>query len=110
MKNYVIDSLTNKDVSSIKEVLIKRFGTPFMDEIFYVNLDSSVLSTLQKKHCDCSPHYFALSLEKNKLTAEMLVRSKKTMRCSCMGYADDLQILWLINLVDEILNEACVRI
>ncbi|MCB9481536.1 MAG: hypothetical protein H6680_06925 [Desulfobacteraceae bacterium] len=81
-----------------------------MDEIFHVIIDPSVLSSEQKMHSDCSPHYFALSLEKNKLAAEMLVRSRKTMRCSCMGYADDMQILWLINLINEILDEAGVRI
>ncbi|MDY0359965.1 MAG: hypothetical protein RBR08_00775 [Desulforegulaceae bacterium] len=110
MKSYVVDSLNYKDFLSIKEVLTKKFGKPFMDEIFQVTIDSSVLAFKQKEHTDCGPHYFSLSLEKNKLTAEMLVRSKKTMRCSCMGYADDRQILWLIGLVNDILQEAGVKI
>lgn len=110
MKSYVVDSLNHKDISSVKEVLIKRFGTPFMDEIFQVTIDSSVLSSEQKRHSECSPHYVALSLENNRLTAETLIRSKKTMRCSCMGYADSRQILWLIDLVNDILEEAEVRI
>jgi hypothetical protein len=33
MKSYVVDSLNHKDISSVKEVLIKRFGTPFMEDI-----------------------------------------------------------------------------
>jgi aspartate aminotransferase-like enzyme len=110
MKSYIVDSLNHKDISSVKEVLIKRFGTPFMDEIFHAVLDSSVLSSEQKKHVECSPHYFALCLEKDKLTAETLVRSKKKMRCSCMGYADSKQILWLIDLINDILDESGIRI
>ncbi|MDY0132520.1 MAG: hypothetical protein RBR53_07615 [Desulforegulaceae bacterium] len=110
MKSYVVDSLNHKDISSIKKVLIKRFGNPFLDEVFQVTLDSSVLSSEQNKHSNCSPHFFSLSLEKDKLVAETLVRSKKTMRCSCMGYADSPQILWLIGLINDILSEAGVRI
>jgi len=110
MKCYVVDSLNYKDISSLKELLFKKFGNPLIDEIFHITIDSSVLSAEQKNHTDCSPHYFSLFLEKDKLTAEMLIRSKKTIRCSCMGYADDRQILWLIDLVNDILQEAGVKI
>ncbi|MGM0417566.1 MAG: hypothetical protein ACQEQS_02475 [Thermodesulfobacteriota bacterium] len=110
MKQYVIDSLNIKDISSIKEVLINRFGTPFMDEIFSAELDQDVLNEEQKKHTECAPHYITLLLGETSLTAEILVRSPKTLRCSCMGYADDQQILWIINLVDDILVEANVGI
>lgn len=110
MKQYVVDSLNFKDISSIKEVLIKKFGTPFMDEIFWVELDKTLLNEEQKKHTDCSPHCFALSLGETSLTAEFLVRSRRRMRCSCMGYGNLDQISWLMKLVDDILAQANVII
>lgn len=110
MKQYVVDSLNYKDVNSLKEVLIKRFGNPFMDEVFFVKLDDNILSDLQKEHISCSPHYFTLTLGKTSLTAETLIRSKKNMRCSCMGYSNRSQLLWLVDVVDDILLEANVKI
>ena len=110
MKQFVVDSLNMNDISSLRTVLIKRFGQPFMDEVFWIELEDSILSDEQKKHKDCAPHCFALSLKETSLVAETLVRSRKKMRCSCMGYAGSGQILWLVGLIDDILIEANVII
>lgn len=110
MKQYVIDSLNYKDVSSLKEVLEKRYGKPFMDELYWVEIEDSILSDQQKEHGECAPHCFALTLGESSLTAETLVRSRKTMRCSCMGYAGHKQLLWLVDLIDDILAEANIAI
>ncbi|PID77912.1 MAG: hypothetical protein CSB21_02975 [Deltaproteobacteria bacterium] len=100
----------DKDILSIKEILLKKFKNYLKEEVFFVELDKNLLNKEQKQHDTCSPHYFTITLGKTSLTAEFLVRSGKRMRCSCMGYANPEQIRWLVDLVDNILVEANVNI
>jgi len=110
MRLYVIENLNYKDIASLKKVLDEKFGRPFLDEVYMVEIDESILTETQRSHKNCGPYFFTLTLGKTSLSAEFLIRSKMTMRCSCMGYSDDSQTLWIINLVNDIMSYACVSI
>ena len=104
MKQYVIDELRPEDHKALKNYLDQEFGPAAMDEIYWIPVDSNLLSRIQRQHEDCRPHYLALDLESERLACELLVRTKNRMRCDCIQYATEPQRNWLIELIDTIFN------
>ncbi len=110
MKQYVIDELTPKDHEEIKVYLEENYRASDMDGIYWIPLEQDILTQIQKEHTDCQPFYFAVELEPNLIAFEMLIRTQKRMRCSCMGYATENQRNWLIGLADSIFDQLGIKI
>ncbi len=104
MKQYVIDELRPWDHEKIKAYLEQRFEPAEVDGLYWVPLAEELLDTAQSAHKDCQPYCFALELEPNRITFELLVRSRERVRCDCIGYASERQRDWLIRLADGILD------
>jgi hypothetical protein len=105
MKQYVIDELRAKDYSALKNYLARHFVADPMDGIYWIPIDSEILTETQKRHRDCRPHYFAVELDENRMACELLVRTQNIIRCDCIRYATETQRNWLIALIDHILNQ-----
>ncbi len=105
MRQYLIDDLRPDDVKKLEKCLSNSFGKPVLGNIYWVELDYDILTSLQKKHVKCSPHIFALELGKDYLACELLVRIKKNIKCDCMAYAGSVQREWLIKKIDSIFDE-----
>ncbi len=110
MKQYVIDGLRPNDHKKLKQILDSRFGPAALGIIYWVEIEKSLLSPTQKDHQDCSPHWFTLELESDRLSCELLVRIKKNIRCDCMGYATPQQREWLMDTIDAMLDELKIEI
>ena len=110
MKQYVIDGLRPQDFIKLKEYLDEHFEVSSLGEIYWVELAEDILTPMQKEHEDCKPHVFAFMLEKDSLSAELLVRIKTNIKCDCMGYANKEQREWLIQKMDLILDELKIQI
>jgi hypothetical protein len=104
MKQYVIDELRPEDNKALKKYLDQEYGHAAMDEIYWIPVDSNLLTRIQLQHEDCRPHYLALDLEPGRLACELLVRTKNRMRCDCIQYATEPQRNWLIELIDTIFD------
>lgn len=102
MKQYVIDELSHSDYEKVKKYLDENFKDAAVDGIYWIPLHEDVLGDTQKKHVDCSPFYFAVELSPEKITCELLVRTKSRMRCECMKYASEFQRKWIITFIDSI--------
>lgn len=109
MKQYVIDELRRQDYELIKAYLEENFLSSDVDGIYWIRLNQDILTEIQIAHADCRPFYFAVDLEPNLITFEMLIRTQNRMRCSCMGYATDTQRNWLIRLADAIFDELGIK-
>jgi len=105
MKQYVIDELRAVDYESLKIYMQEHYGPAAVDGIYWIPLESGLLTDIQKAHRDCQPHYFAVDLDENRLVLELLVRTKSILRCDCIDYATPAQRNWLIALVDGIFNQ-----
>jgi hypothetical protein len=105
MKQYVIDELRAADYESLKAYLQDHYGPAAMDGVFWIPVEIGYLTNIQKTHRECQPHCFAVDLDENRLTLELLVRSKSTMRCDCIRYATEAQRNWLIAFIDDIFNQ-----
>jgi hypothetical protein len=110
MKQYVIDELRPKDHEAIKGYMEERYSASDVDGIYWIPLEQDILTRIQKEHTDCQPFYFAVDLEPNLIAFEMLIRTQKRMRCSCMGYATENQRNWLMGLADSIFDQLGIKI
>lgn len=104
MKQYVIDELRLEDYKKIRQHLNGQFGSSEVEGIYWIPVALEYLTKEQIEHEDCRPYYFAMILEENMLTCELLIRTLSRVRCSCMGYADENQRNWIINYADRLLN------
>ena len=104
MKQYVIDELRPEDHEVLKIYLDEEFGQDAMDGIYWIPVESDLLTQVQLQHKDCRPHYLALDLEPDRLACELLVRTKTRMSCDCIQYATEPQRNWLIELVETIFD------
>ena len=105
MKHYVIDELRYQDYESVKAYLDAHMEASAINGLYWYPIDESLLTDIQKRHTACAPFYFALALEENQLSCELLVRTKNSVRCDCMGYASEAQRNWIIRLVDTIFEK-----
>ena len=105
MKQYLIDEIRPADHDKLKDYLDDAFGKVAMDGLYWVPLDSDLLSDAQRSHPACAPFYLALELGGDRLTGELLVRTHQRVRCDCIGYADPRQRDWLIGRMDAIFEK-----
>ena len=110
MKQYVIDELRPEDFSRLKDYLDKNLLPSGVTGIYWLPIDQNNLADIQLEHIDCQPYYFALDLEPNLIACELLVRSEKRIRCSCIGYATKQQRNWVIEVVDAMFDSLEIKI
>jgi hypothetical protein len=105
MKQYLVDELRPHDYEQIKVYLDEHFERAELDGIYWVPLEEQLLTAEQTEHTDCQPFFMALALEPASLACELLVRTKQRMRCTCIGYATEIQRNWIVDLIDTLLAE-----
>jgi len=105
MKQYVIDELRFKDFEKIKNYFDNHFTASEMDGIYWMHLDQEILTETQILHSECKPFYFAVELEPERISCELLVRAGSKIRCNCINYATETQRNWFIRLIDSILEK-----
>lgn len=105
MRQYVIDELRIEDYDKIKAYLEDHFGPAGIPDVYWIPLEPEYYNDNQKKHVDCQPFYFAVDLEKDRLSCELLVRTKKNIRCCCTEYASKDQRNWIIESIDSIFQK-----
>ncbi len=109
MKQYVIDELRPADYEKIRAYLDENLDASSVDGIYWIPLDQDILSNVQAEHIECQPFYFAINLEPTVMACELLVRSKNTIRCNCIGYATEKQRNWFILVVDAIFEKLEIK-
>ncbi|MGA6924622.1 MAG: hypothetical protein WBY88_03010 [Desulfosarcina sp.] len=102
MKQYVIDEIRPPDFEKIKTYLDETLGDSGVDGLYWLPVDSELLSEVQQAHAACAPFFMALELGPDRLIGELLVRTRQRVRCDCIGYADLRQRKWFMDVVDAI--------
>ncbi|MGB5157425.1 hypothetical protein [Desulfobacterium sp. N47] len=105
MKQYVVDELRYNDYEKIKKCLDENLGSSEIAGIYWLPIDEKILSEEQAKHIECKPFFFVIILEEKLISAELLVRTRCRMKCSCIDYATEKQRNWLIGYIDKLLNK-----
>lgn len=105
VKQYVIDQLRPNDHETLRNYLDENHGPAQMGGVYWIPIEEDVLNEMQAEHVSCQPYYFALELDINSLSAELLVRTLSTVKCQCMGYADIRQRERILGFVDNLLEK-----
>jgi len=100
MKQYVVDELRLDDYVKLKAFLDEHYAVSSFEGLYHIPIDESLLDGVQQSHDGCRPFYFALELSPDKLSCELLVRTRQHIRCQCIQYATERQRNWLIAWVD----------
>jgi hypothetical protein len=110
MKQYIIDELRIEDYEKIKTYFDDHFEASKISGIYWIYIDPKILSEIQISHDKCKPFYFAVEIEPDKLSCELLVRTGNRVRCDCVRYATESQRNWFIRLIDAILEKLEVHV
>jgi len=110
MKQYVVDELRRDDYQKLKKYFEKRFDQGAIDGVYWVTFEADLLTHAQSEHTECHPLCFAMELESDKLTCELLLRTRNRIRCSCIDYATEKQRNWIIQFVDSIFERLDIKI
>ena len=105
MKQYVIDEIRPEDYMKIKAFLDNVYGESELGGIYWMPVDETLLTSLQVSHKACQPFYVTLDLESDRLSCELLIRTKQHVRCDCMAYTTLEQRNGIIDQVDGMLKE-----
>ena len=105
MKQFVVDELRRADYNTLKTYLNDNFRDAAIDRIYWLPIATQVLSDIQINHKDCQPFYFVIDLEFDRMSIELLVRTKNRVQCACMAYATEKQCIWLIRQVDKMFEQ-----
>ncbi len=105
MRQYIIDELRIEDYEKIKAYLEKHFDVSQIPGVYWIPIDPNYLTDIQASHIDCQPFYFAVDLEPDHISCELLVRTKKKIKCECIEYADIEQRNWIIQIIDTIFEK-----
>jgi hypothetical protein len=110
MKQYVIDELRYNDFDALREYFQTHFSSSGIEGLYWVPLDAEILSATQRSHAECQPHYFAVELEPERLSCELLVRTAARVRCNCIAYANERQRAWLLQVIDAVLEKLAINV
>ncbi len=110
MKQYVIDQLRETDYERVLELLELKADKTGLDGVYWVNLPERLYGPIQKEHAQCQPHYFAVSLDYNRVSFELLIRSRQAIRCKCICYATPEQRDYILRFADDIFDQLGILI
>lgn len=108
MKQYVVDELRPEACRLLQGYLEERFGASEIKGIYWIPIDPLLYTREQAAHTDCQPFYFVAQLNPASIAAELLVRTKHRVRCDCMRYANEEQLIWLIHFIDSIFERLMI--
>ncbi|MFO8241392.1 MAG: hypothetical protein R6T90_10415 [Dissulfuribacterales bacterium] len=110
MRQYVVDELRPQEVKKIKAYLDTCCDISDIMGLYWLTIPGDILSPVQYEHQDCQPHCAAIELGDKWVKIEMLVRSRRKIRCECVNYATTQQRKFLLSFVDRLLEETKIRV
>ena len=109
MRQYLLDEISRGDIPRIRAYLNEHALAAGLEDIWWVDLNEDLLSSEQFKHQDCRPFRFAVEVGENFVRFEFLIRSRQTMRCSCIGYATRVQRDFILAFADRLVEDLTLR-
>jgi hypothetical protein len=105
MKQYVIDQLREGDFLKLEEYFNGNSEAGDLPGIYWIPIPESLYGELQSQHSDCQPYYFAVNLDLQSVSFELLIRTRTRLRCGCIQYADKNQRDHIIQYADGLFEK-----
>lgn len=108
MRQLLFDEINSRDIKKIKGHLSRHFEES-MPGLYWVNVSEDLLDETQFQHKSCQPFYFAIEVGNNCMKIELLIRSRKRLRCSCIKYANEAQRNFILHFADKLIKDLDIR-
>jgi hypothetical protein len=105
MRQYILDEIKRQDIPRIRDYLGEHAQSSGLADVWWVDFSEDLLSPDQFQHRDCAPFRFAVELGDDFVRFEFLVRSQKTLRCSCIDYATRQQRDFILAFADRLVED-----
>jgi hypothetical protein len=114
MRQYQLDEIARKDIPRVRQYLNEHAIASSLADVWWVDLPEDLLSPEQFEHQQCRPYRFAVEVTEPEVgdsfvRFEMLIRSRETMRCTCLGYATRQQRDFILGFADRLVEELALR-
>lgn len=114
MRQYQLDEIARKDIPRVRQYLNEHATASSLSDIWWVDLPEDLLSPEQFEHRQCRPFRFAVEVGEPEVgdsfvRFEMLIRSRESMRCSCLGYATRQQRDFILGFADRLVENLALR-
>ena len=109
MRQYLLDEIKRSDYQRLHDYLNEHAQASGLQDIWWVDLPTDLLSPEQFEHQDCQPFRFAIELGDDFVRVEFLIRSRNTMRCSCIGYATRQQRDFILAFTDRLVDDLVLK-
>ncbi len=109
MRQYLLDEIARGDLPRVRQYLHEHALPSSLEGIWWVDLPEDLLSPEQFAHRQCRPFRFAVELGEDFVRFELLIRSRETMRCACLGYATRPQRDFILGYADEMVEALALR-
>ncbi len=111
MRAYYVDELQKGDMQCLLPHLEGKGLQGPMTGIYWLPLPETLLTEEQRAHLkQCGPFVASMETGDTWLKAEMLIRGRGRLRCSCISYATPEQRDWLISQVDAMLRDLNITV
>jgi len=109
MRKLVFDEINKSDMGRIREYLAEHAILSEVEDLYWVELGNDLLDERQSEHRACQPYRFAIELTQDAVCMEMLIRSKTTIRCECIRYANAVQRDFILKFGDTLIQDCKIR-
>lgn len=109
MRLYKIDQLSREEKANIESYLNRTLQPSPVEGVHWLEVPQDLLSTEQRSHEECGPFFFAVELEAEAVSFELLVRSQSNLHCSCIAYASTAQRDFVLRFIDKMLQEEKIQ-
>ena len=109
MRLYKIDQLSREEKANVESYLNRTLQPGPMEGLYWLELPQDLLSAEQNVHEDCSPFFFAVELEAEAVSFELLVRSQTNLHCTCIAHATPAQRDFVLQFIDRMLQEEQIQ-
>ena len=100
MRQYRIDELRPPDYEKLKAYLDEHCGPCQVEGLYWIPIEDDLLDEVQAAHKECQPLCFAVELKQTAISFELLIRTRKRIRCDCIQYANTMQRESIIRFAD----------
>jgi hypothetical protein len=105
MKQYVIDQLREGDFLELEDYFNGNAEAGDLPGIYWVLVPEPLYGELQSEHTDCQPYYFAVNLDRQSVSFELLIRTRVRLRCGCIQYANKNQRDYILEYADGLFEK-----
>jgi hypothetical protein len=105
MKQYVIDQLREGDFLELEDYFNGNAEAGDLPGIYWVLVPEPLYGELQSDHTDCQPYYFAVNLDRQSVSFELLIRTRVRLRCGCIQYANKNQRDYILEYADGLFEK-----